>query len=78
MSQTVLICLGTDKSAKAKMSQPHSHSDKLEDQAATAALYATNKDGKAKGKGKQRQDGHDFLDEDHKLSSAGVQTTTLT
>ncbi|KAG9241855.1 hypothetical protein BJ878DRAFT_518577 [Calycina marina] len=42
------------------------HLDKLEDQAATAALYAT-------GQNRQKiKSGQDYLDNDHKLSSAGA------
>lgn len=41
----------------------HTKSSHLQDQAAAAALYATKKDGK---------DGYEFLDSDHKLSSAGA------
>jgi len=45
--------------------QKSSNSAKLEDQAATAALYVTGH-GRPKGK-----TGHEYLDKDHKLSSAG-------
>ena len=45
-------------------SKPHPTSSKLEDQAATAALYVTQYD-------RQKKGGQDFLDKDHKLSSAG-------
>ena len=45
-------------------SKPHTSSTKLEDQAALAALYVTKYD-------KASNDGQDFLDSDHKLSSAG-------
>ena len=38
---------------------------RLEDQAATAALYVTG------NKGQQNKRGQEFLDKDHKLSSAG-------
>jgi len=45
-------------------SKPHPHtSNKLEDQAALAALYVTKYDSSS--------DGQRFLDSDHKLSSAG-------
>jgi hypothetical protein len=44
--------------------KPHTSSSKLEDHAALAALYVTKYDNAAKH-------GHEFLDDDHKLSSAG-------
>ncbi|KAH8598211.1 hypothetical protein B0O99DRAFT_592098 [Bisporella sp. PMI_857] len=46
--------------------KPHTHSSKLEDQAATAALYAT-------GNSRQpKKSGHEYLDKNNKLSSAGA------
>ncbi|KAG9234183.1 putative Eisosome protein 1 [Amylocarpus encephaloides] len=42
----------------------HTHSNKLEDQAATAALYVTKYD--------NSKNGQEFLDSDHKLSFAGA------
>ena len=44
--------------------KPHTSSAKLEDQAALAALYVTKYDNATKH-------GQDYLDGDHKLSSAG-------
>jgi len=46
-------------------SQPRPANSKLEDQAATAALYVTRYD-------RQNKNGQEFLDKDHKLSSAGA------
>jgi hypothetical protein len=46
----------------------HTPSHKLEDQAATAALYVTNV---TKQDNLNNRNGYDILDADHKLSSAG-------
>lgn len=54
----------TEKPAK------HTHSDRLEDQAATAALYVT-KYNSGTSSGTNNRNGYDILDSDHKLSSAG-------
>lgn len=50
-------------------SKPHTHSKKLEDQAALAALYVTNV---TKRDNSNNRNGYDILDADHKLSSAGA------
>ncbi|KAH6672924.1 putative Eisosome protein 1 [Halenospora varia] len=55
----------TEKPAK------HTHSDRLEDQAATAALYVTKYDS-GTSSGTNNRNGYDILDSDHKLSSAGA------
>lgn len=54
-------------SSKPETSRPHTSSTKLEDQAALAALYVTNHDREQA----TQKDKHEFLDSDHKLSSAG-------
>lgn len=46
-------------------------SNKLEDQAATAALYVTNQNNQ------KPKTGHEFLDSDNKLSSAGKNPYTV-
>lgn len=55
----------TEKPAK------HTQSDRLEDQAATAALYVT-KYASGTSAGVNNRNGYDILDSDHKLSSAGA------
>jgi hypothetical protein len=46
--------------------KPHTSSNKLKDQAATAALYVAKHD-----EGSNSKSGYEFLDKNHKLSSAG-------
>ena len=50
--------------------KPPTGSTKLEDQAALAALYVTKYD-------KSSKNGHEFLDGDHRLSSAGMSRSDL-
>ncbi|KAL3428322.1 hypothetical protein PVAG01_01831 [Phlyctema vagabunda] len=58
--------------APAESSNTHTSSSKLEDQAATAALYVTNKDRRTTHKSTQSAGRNQFLDSDNKLSSAGA------
>lgn len=50
-------------------SKPHTHSNKLEDQAASAAWYVTNG---TKRDNSNNRNGYNILGADHKLSSAGA------
>lgn len=52
--------------AQVQFMPDHTRSSKLEDQAATAALYITHPE--------RKSDGDRFLDSDNKLSSAGMST----
>ncbi|KAK2629987.1 hypothetical protein QTJ16_000807 [Diplocarpon rosae] len=57
-------------------SKPHTSSTRLEDQAALAALYVTgpkhDNNNNNNNASKPRKDDYDYLDKDHRLSSAGA------